>query len=45
MRTRILKHLLTWFKERFLNLECTRERSNIVDSVDYLLENLKHANI
>ncbi|MGR3218906.1 MAG: hypothetical protein ACUZ8H_03690 [Candidatus Anammoxibacter sp.] len=42
MRIAILKHLLTWFKDRLLNLECSRGVSSTVDAIDYLLEKMKH---
>ncbi len=45
MRISILRYLLVWAKERLLNQKYTDTRSRIIDAIDFILEELRHAKI
>ena len=45
MRMFVLKHLLRWYRDKLLLKECTSSTSNLVECIDYFLEEISKATL
>ncbi len=43
MRMSVFKYLLRWYRDKLLSKECTGRTSNLVECIDYFLEEISKA--